>query len=203
MIHIIGDVHQPLHSCALFNEKYPNGDMGGNLFLVTDGNPSIKNLHSVWDSVFSKVADGVKLPLNATGADLIDVYANDTMTEYSREKLAPELDDDFYFHDWLKESWQICKDFVYQNITENTQISEDYITKGYDIAKHRMALAGYRISDIVKTSYDNYIAALRSQGAKKPSEGMGFLQIESKDKNTQSERLEENSKYSNVYLSSN
>jgi len=161
MIHVVGDVHQPLHSCALFNEKYPKGDMGGNLFLVHDNNPQIKNLHSVWDSVFSKIVDGLELPLNSTGLDILDKYTDDFMDEYSREKLAPELDDDFYFHDWLKESWQICKDFVYVAITENSKVSDDYETKGFDIAKHRMALAGYRVSDILAQAYQKYETALQ------------------------------------------
>ena len=30
VVHLVGDIHQPLHSVALFNETYPNGDIGGN-----------------------------------------------------------------------------------------------------------------------------------------------------------------------------
>jgi tRNA G37 N-methylase Trm5 len=31
VVHIVGDMHQPLHSVALYNETYPKGDIGGNL----------------------------------------------------------------------------------------------------------------------------------------------------------------------------
>jgi hypothetical protein len=30
LVHIVGDIHQPLHSVSLFNETYPSGDRGGN-----------------------------------------------------------------------------------------------------------------------------------------------------------------------------
>lgn len=177
MIHVVGDVHQPLHSCALFNEKYPFGDMGGNLFKVTDGNPSVKNLHSVWDSVFSKVKDGLKLPLNSDGESILDKYTSDIMSDYSRESLAGELGDDFHFHDWLTESWKLCKEFVYVGITENSKVSEEYIEKGFEIARHRMALAGYRVADIIIHSYEQYLKAIRSgPGPHEARETLGFLQ---------------------------
>ncbi len=34
MIHIVGDIHQPLHSAALFSDRFPTGDEGGNLFKI-------------------------------------------------------------------------------------------------------------------------------------------------------------------------
>jgi hypothetical protein len=30
LIHYIGDIHQPLHSVAEVDHRYPKGDMGGN-----------------------------------------------------------------------------------------------------------------------------------------------------------------------------
>lgn len=34
LLHLAGDVHQPLHSVALFNRTFPYGDMGGNKLTV-------------------------------------------------------------------------------------------------------------------------------------------------------------------------
>lgn len=177
MIHVIGDVHQPLHSCALFSEKYPTGDMGGNLFKVTDDNPSVKNLHSVWDSVFSKIQDGLKLPLNTQSEEVLDKYTEDIMKVYTRESLISELGDDFHFHDWLSESWKLCKEFVYVGISENNKIPQEYVEKGFEIAKHRMALAGYRVADILVKSYEMYLKAIRSgPGSINSGENLAFLQ---------------------------
>jgi hypothetical protein len=33
LIHLIGDIHQPLHCASLFDAKYPNGDKGVTTFM--------------------------------------------------------------------------------------------------------------------------------------------------------------------------
>jgi hypothetical protein len=49
LLHSIGDVHQPLHSSALFSKRlFPQGDRGGNSIKTTVNG----NLHSVWDRTF-------------------------------------------------------------------------------------------------------------------------------------------------------
>lgn len=49
LVHLTGDIHQPLHSSALFNRTYPAGDLGGNLLKVTL-NGEKKNFHQFWDN---------------------------------------------------------------------------------------------------------------------------------------------------------
>lgn len=34
LLHIVGDLHQPLHSVNMFNETYKNGDLGG-IFVLS------------------------------------------------------------------------------------------------------------------------------------------------------------------------
>lgn len=34
LVHLVGDIHQPLHSVSLFNHTFPNGDRGGNLLKL-------------------------------------------------------------------------------------------------------------------------------------------------------------------------
>jgi hypothetical protein len=36
LVHYIGDVHQPLHATSRYTADFPNGDMGGNLFMLTE-----------------------------------------------------------------------------------------------------------------------------------------------------------------------
>lgn len=50
LVHVIGDIHQPLHSVALFNETYPSGDRGGNSLKIKLLDNTDQNLHSFWDS---------------------------------------------------------------------------------------------------------------------------------------------------------
>lgn len=50
-IHILGDVHQPLHTCSRFNSDFPQGDRGGNNFIVNwQGKQS--GLHFLYDDIF-------------------------------------------------------------------------------------------------------------------------------------------------------
>ncbi len=49
LIHILGDIHQPLHASTLVSKRFPNGDQGGNLFLIKY-NQNIDNLHKLFDS---------------------------------------------------------------------------------------------------------------------------------------------------------
>ena len=155
MVHIIGDVHQPLHSCALFNSTFPNGDQGGNLIQITfEGQPGINNLHKVWDSIFMKVLNRIDLPLNEEGQKYIEDIASNIMEEHPKDKFGPIINSKF--KDWLMESWKVCKDFVYHDL-KGKVIQNDYIDKGYIIARERIALAGYRISNILKLSYERYL----------------------------------------------
>jgi len=49
--HIIGDIHQPLHSSSLFNDQFPNGDRGGNDFFINfPENTELNELHKFYDS---------------------------------------------------------------------------------------------------------------------------------------------------------
>ena len=50
LIHMVGDIHQPLHSVALYNRTYPKGDAGGNLLKLTLLNGTSSNFHSFWDA---------------------------------------------------------------------------------------------------------------------------------------------------------
>jgi S1/P1 Nuclease len=34
LFHLVGDIHQPLHTAQLFTVEYPNGDRGGNEICV-------------------------------------------------------------------------------------------------------------------------------------------------------------------------
>ncbi|CAM3017261.1 S1/P1 nuclease [Legionella anisa] len=49
LIHITGDIHQPLHAITRVSAQHPKGDLGGNLFVLGK-NPVGSNLHQYWDN---------------------------------------------------------------------------------------------------------------------------------------------------------
>jgi hypothetical protein len=60
LVHVIGDVHQPLHASALYNDGlFVNGDEGGNLFKI-QFKDHIDNLHKLWDSGIDRLNNNIK-----------------------------------------------------------------------------------------------------------------------------------------------
>jgi S1/P1 Nuclease len=67
LFHLVGDIHQPLHTAQLFTVEYPQGDRGGNEICVRvtqSGQPM--DLHRFWDGVITSSANLTRLRNEAT-----------------------------------------------------------------------------------------------------------------------------------------
>src|SRR5215475_1254811 len=65
--HLVGDIHQPLHTAQLFTVDYPKGDRGGNEICVRvtqAGQPM--DLHRFWDGVITSSTNLTRLRNDAT-----------------------------------------------------------------------------------------------------------------------------------------
>lgn len=51
LLHLAGDVHQPLHATSRFSQGLPHGDGGGNAVTVCDKGKCNQKLHGFWDNV--------------------------------------------------------------------------------------------------------------------------------------------------------
>eukprot|EP01068_Selenidium_serpulae_P011403 Selendium_serpulae@DN5654_c0_g2_i1.p1 len=49
LLHIVGDLHQPLHACEAFSAAFPDGDEGGTRVHLK-GTGEHTSLHAFWDS---------------------------------------------------------------------------------------------------------------------------------------------------------
>ncbi len=158
IIHVIGDIHQPLHASSLFNDdKFKNGDQGGNLFLIKYKN-GINNLHKLFDSGVDQLNNDITRPLNDAENAYLEKTAQDFINEFPRDK-QDEFNNHKDFSEWILESREISQNFVYKDIEMNTTPSEEYLKKGYYIIKKRIALAGYRIAEIFKQVIKSYKAS--------------------------------------------
>lgn len=54
VLHLIGDLHQPLHAATLFSKDSLDGDLGGNLFFVQK-NSIPQRLHGLWDDALGQL----------------------------------------------------------------------------------------------------------------------------------------------------
>lgn len=138
-VHIVSDLHQPLHTVTYYSANHPEGDRGGNLFFVRFNNKKIK-LHKLWDGA---VGSFNQKPLDENAQEI----ANALMAVYPKSyfqgrlnKLDPQ--------DWVDEGINNAKTVVY-NTQENAPVSSGYIQSGKKLAEQEAVLAGYRLATLL------------------------------------------------------
>ena len=144
ILHLIGDLHQPLHTVALFSQAFfPHGDRGGNNIEVRRGD-EIRNLHAVWDALPSDL-------------DNLDPSAG-TLLSIPSDEVSDEAIDE-----WLRHHARLADKFVYTNdvkaqLLESLQdrklptlvLSHEYIVSARTIARRQVNLAGQRIARLIE-----------------------------------------------------
>ncbi|MCH8335235.1 MAG: S1/P1 nuclease [Proteobacteria bacterium] len=143
ILHLTGDLHQPLHNVALFSRTYfPTGDRGGNSIAIKrkDG---VTNLHAVWDGL----------------ANRFDKLAPD---ENTKELLA---NDDVHLQSingWARHHRKMAMELVYTGEVkrkllkqvanqQNPEISlsAEYLSTACQVARPQVIIAGHRIAALM------------------------------------------------------
>jgi len=173
VLHIVGDIHQPLHVSDLFSQDFPAGNAAATMSYVMD--PVTKTpipLHILWDSNV----------LRTPSLEEVDRHAQAYMKKYPRsafpELKAHPMSDPHAFEIWAKESHQVAVDWAYdlktlpdpnkdqpadklvQNmvnfilngvspVEDAPELPPGYWEKLQKTAEKRITLAGYRIADLV------------------------------------------------------
>lgn len=153
MIHIIGDIHQPLHTSTLFSELFPDGDMGGNKFeIVYLKKKSLSNLHSFWDST-SHLYGEIKVPLTESTYERLQGYAEEITTEFSRDAVSAELKKHSDFDGWVIEGGEKALSSAYENqeLKSGDTITDEYLEQSQKMVQRQIALGGYRLADWLVT----------------------------------------------------
>lgn len=139
LIHLFGDVHQPMHCIERTNQFNPNGDRGGNGFRLK-GRPN--NLHSLWDSSVSIFSD----------TDPDDTAVN-IMQEHTRESLANDLQETEP-ESWARNGFRLARRFAYSPLVEDPdnppRPSTNYLRTMSQTGRRQAALGGYRLADRLK-----------------------------------------------------
>ena len=137
LMHIVGDVHQPLHCAARFSQSTPQGDDGGN--LVTVCAPQCGRLHAFWDGLLGVSSDpnvaiqvGQSLP-QAPAAQAANLNVNS----------------------WILDGLQLARSDVYRTPVGPGagpfNITTQYRNNARQLARQRVALAGARLARILNT----------------------------------------------------
>lgn len=138
--HLVGDVHQPLHTSARVTESEPEGDRGGNLFSLAGSD----NLHWYWDRRLSDAH-----PRRSDEGDA--AYARRLGDMLMEQHPASSLDGsaDLNYHDWVDRGFQIASTFVYEGLTRGQEPPASYAAEATRIAEASIALAGYRLGALM------------------------------------------------------
>jgi hypothetical protein len=128
LIHLVGDIHQPLHVGGL-------DDRGGNNVKV-NWFRNETNLHSVWDSY---MIDDTKLSYTEL-AQSLDKPAPAQLQSWQKTSV----------REWAKES-QSYKDNVYK--IGNGKLGYEYSYYNFHIVKARLLQAGVRLAGVLNEIY--------------------------------------------------
>ncbi|HVR20220.1 MAG TPA: S1/P1 nuclease [Polyangiaceae bacterium] len=152
LMHLVGDVHQPLHGVAFYSKhRFPKGDKGGNDFLVTGK----RSLHSTWDA-FLGTSESVSY-LETKVAD----YLKDPKLMRAADAAAGSLS----VGDWVDESHELALSFAYDaalvavaeqveasgsKAKPSTNLPQRYFVEGKQHARRRAVQAGYRLAALLQ-----------------------------------------------------
>lgn len=140
VLHLIADIHQPLHAGSLYSaELFATGDRGGNRISTDDG-----NLHARWD--------------RALTSEGLEFHRRAILGAISQNAVILGVDSDW--SQWLDESRQLLLSLVYTTAMQreiasaeeenrnmaNTPLNPAYVAQMKNSARQRIELAGLRLA---------------------------------------------------------
>lgn len=152
LLHMTGDVHQPLHCVSRFTKdlsppKHPEGDRGGNEFLLKpypmpESQYPAEKLHSLWDGALG------------THTDLASIRKLAAAVTQLQPRPAQLSTDEGV---WIGESFKLARDGAYalspcQGSQGRACVTDAYFKAAELTARRRVALAGYRLADVLNAA---------------------------------------------------
>jgi S1/P1 Nuclease len=147
VIHLIGDLHQPLHVAD-------RGDRGGNDFPVkyrnratcnggtSERHPVRVELHSVWDTCIV-----VEIESGATPADFADALRG-TLTTYRGHPAATGS-----VMDWAKETHDLATSKAYDGLQHGDDLEDSYISRSSPVVQQQLLRAGVRLAKVLDENF--------------------------------------------------
>jgi hypothetical protein len=145
LIHLVGDVHQPLHAASRFRASDTDGDNGGNDVHLHCA-PSMacaSSLHSQWDGVLGNTHDLGTITTLGTTLDGRPVPPGADVTD-------PDT--------WTTESLDLARNDVYKDHAGQplgdplASIDAAYVAHAKSVAELRVILAARRLAALINTA---------------------------------------------------
>jgi S1/P1 Nuclease len=156
LFHLVGDIHQPLHTAQLLTVDYPQGDRGGNEICVRVTQVrQLMDLHRFWDGVITSSSNLTRLRNQATALRNRQEFQRSQLTELARTD----------FESWAKESFEVATKIAYRNrgrigipkgaamdcsmVAAAPVLPAGYVQSKRRIVDRRIILTGYRLADLL------------------------------------------------------
>jgi hypothetical protein len=159
VLHLVGDLHQPLHAANRVTKQKPRGEGLGGDFIVLGPDKKRINMHNFWD----------QLPGVDPSYKAITKLANELTStpELKPPTALKEYRENQTLSSWVQESFRLAVDFayaedrlqfVYEGDLESGKVTaaaipslrDDYVTEARKIAHRRLVLAAQRLVDELK-----------------------------------------------------
>jgi hypothetical protein len=156
LAHLVGDIHQPLHATTLYSAQFPEGDRGGNSFIVSVRRQN-QNLHAVWDEMLGVQTSATMINYLAAGVRSDPNLRREAMPQVSKTDLEV----------WRRESNELGRTVAHRNgtllgassddlrrdpTTPVPTLPEGYLRDAEPVALRRAAIAGYRLADLLNAT---------------------------------------------------
>jgi len=148
VMHVAQDIHQPLHTAQIAPPGLEDGDGGGGRHFVRDPVTHAPiSLHWLWDDAIHR--SGEVASARARARELAD--------RYPRAQLMRAPAHAAEFPAWREESLALARTHAYAEgfpAARSAEAAQDapraYLDAMQPAAEERMALAGYRLSDVLR-----------------------------------------------------
>ncbi len=145
LVHLVGDIHQPLHAVNRITKAEPKGDAGGNWVKLFGDAAS--NLHSYWDDLPGSECKFC--------SDKVPCVNRAIVLGRTLEAISSKEARDTDTAAWIRESFELARAKVYRDpIGVENQLytivpRSAYEIESYKLALKRVALAGARLAQVL------------------------------------------------------
>jgi hypothetical protein len=145
VLHLTGDLHQPLHAVTRLTRQLPDGDAGGNAETVIPASGETIALHAYWDRIFGGYS-------SAAGA-VHDADQTGGLAHFKVNKTAALIRDPQM---WAQESTNLAREFAYAPPVSTganaVYLTREYETNARNIAISQAALAAARLARVLNAA---------------------------------------------------
>jgi hypothetical protein len=157
VLHLMGDLHQPLHAANRVSQGHPRGEgLGGNHFVL-DLDGKLVNLHMFWDQLpgldpsYEAIA-GLANSLEARPAlehDLTEYRANKSIAAWVQESFRAAVDF-AYSEQHIQTVWSEKQSAIKDSGNTIPKVSAEYVASAREIARKRLRLASLRLTEVLQ-----------------------------------------------------